>query len=130
MEPWRWRTANGRFAEALEEIEKAVQESHGIPPVVAAKAYIQAETGDLVQAQASLRQFDAAGRTYIPAIDFAAIYSGLRDRKRTLTWLDKALDEKSTQLFLLPSDSRFRWLLGDSRFQAVLDRMELPPHVR
>ena len=119
--------SNSRFNEAIAEIEKAVRASHGFPPVVAAKAYILAESGNHEAALASLQEVLAASSTvYVPAIDFAAIFSGLRNRDETLAWLRKASEEHSIQSFLLPCDSRFRWLENDPDFRQALARMSLP----
>jgi len=42
-----------------------------------------------------------------------------------LTWLNKALEERTMHLFFLPIDPLMDWLHSHPGFQAILDRIGL-----
>ena len=120
-------SSNGMTVEALEEITKTFEAAQGHSSILSGMAYFHAQNGNLDRAREFLCQaLQAAETSYIPAIDIAAAWSGLRDREQALAWLHRALEERSTQLFFLPMDPRHRWLHGDPAFTAVLDRLGLP----
>jgi DNA-binding winged helix-turn-helix (wHTH) protein/tetratricopeptide (TPR) repeat protein len=55
----------------------------------------------------------------------AKIYARLGDKDRTLEWLEKAYDERSSGIIGIKSDPAFDWLHADPRFQYLLRRIGL-----
>lgn len=56
----------------------------------------------------------------------AQIYLGLGDKEQTLTWLERAVDERSVWLIPLGRDPKFDPLRSEPRFKRLLRRMNLP----
>src|SRR5215472_17600432 len=101
--------ANGMTAEAVAEITKGFEASRRHPSILSGMAYFHAINGDQERAQDFLRQaLEARETAYIPAVEIAAAYAGFRDRQQTLAWLEKALEERSIQLFFVNMDCRAR----------------------
>jgi len=68
---------------------------------------------------------ELAATTYVPPVAFAVAFLGLGD-DRAFEWFDKAVEVRDpalTQLASLPFFDRAR---NDSRFQALLARINLP----
>ena len=63
----------------------------------------------------------------VPAYDLAEECLVLGKRKQTLDWLEKAVDERSSQVIFLKVDPRFDSFRSDLRFQALLSRLGLAP---
>lgn len=120
-------SANGMIAEALEEITRTFEAARGHSSILSGMTYFHAVNGDQERAKDFFRQALQARETaYIPAVEIAAAYAGFQDRKQTLSWLDKAVEERSIQLFFVNVDPRYQWLHGDPRFAAILKRLDLP----
>jgi serine/threonine-protein kinase len=119
--------ANGMTAEAVAEITKGFEASRRHPSILSGMAYFHAINGDQERAQEFLRQaLEARETAYIPAVEIAAAYAGFRDRQQTLAWLERALEERSIQLFFVNMDPRYRWLHNDPKFAAILRHLDLP----
>jgi hypothetical protein len=56
----------------------------------------------------------------------ASFYAYLGDKKQTLFWLEKALDEHNDALVSLKVDPDFASLRNDSHFREILRRIGLP----
>jgi TolB-like protein/Tfp pilus assembly protein PilF len=118
--------ANGRFAEALGSVNTALAASSAFRQALTAKARILASAGEADQARRALRQvLEAKPARYVAPTDVAAVHAALRDRRQALAWLERAIDERSMHLYLLPTDPRFRWLHSAPEFRAIVDRIGL-----
>ena len=65
---------------------------------------------------------------FVPAhlvLGQAVIYAGLADTNRTLAWLEKGYQERSTWMVWLKVDPRFDSMRSDPRFQSLLRRLGL-----
>jgi TolB-like protein/Tfp pilus assembly protein PilF len=83
--------------------------------------YAYAVAGRTAEAREALRQFEQASGEYVRALPVARTYAALRDRDRAFLWLQKAVDEQDTGLFL-EVDPVYDDLRADPRFRALLKR--------
>jgi adenylate cyclase len=63
---------------------------------------------------------------YVRAIDFAGAYSNTNDKDNTMRYLNKAFDERSSQLLSLNVDPNWRFLKDDPRFKALVKKVGIP----
>ncbi len=83
--------------------------------------YAYAVAGRTAEARQALRQFEEASGEYVRALPVARTYTALGDRDRAFLWLQKAVDEQDTGLFL-EVDPVYDDLRADPRFRALLKR--------
>jgi hypothetical protein len=57
---------------------------------------------------------------------FALVYTGMGDKDRAFEWLDKAYDERSSDLPCIKADPRMDPLRSDPRYKELLLRLGLP----
>ena len=117
----------GRFGEAIAELDQASLLLDRNPQVLAAIGHAYAKSGQRAAAQKVLAELsETAKRRYVSAYDVATIHAGLGDREQTLIWLERAYEERSGWLaWWLKLDPKFDALHGDARFQDLLARMGL-----
>lgn len=65
-------------------------------------------------------------RTYVAAIGPATSYALAGDKDRALEWLEKAYEERSSQMVFLQAHPWWDSLRSDPRFQDLLRRMKFP----
>jgi predicted Zn-dependent protease len=66
-----------------------------------------------------------SNRTFVPAMDLAIAYAGLRDKDQTLSWLEQAYDDRTLRPFI--RDQVFTFVRAEPRFRALIAKMKLPP---
>ena len=57
---------------------------------------------------------------YISPYDVAMIYAGLRDKEKTLEWLERAYKERNGRVANLQVHPQFAFLHGDPRFERII----------
>ena len=57
----------------------------------------------------------------------ALICAGLKDTDAALTWLERAVDERSGSVRYLKIDPRLAGLRHEPRFRELMERVGLPP---
>lgn len=104
----------GRIADARAELEKALSISRGEPHVVAA-------LGSLEQSRDRLRELDelSVSRGVSP-VHYAAVHAALGETEEALTWLERAVEQRSGWLVYLATEPRFDSLRGEKRFGEIL----------
>jgi Tfp pilus assembly protein PilF len=116
----------GRYAEALEEMQKARDLSGGNPLVIGSLGHAYGSAGRRTEAEQVLAEMaDLGKQRYVAALDFAVVYSGIKDKEKTFEWLEKAYQERSAAMFAIGADPRFEWLRSDPRFESLLSRLHL-----
>ncbi len=60
---------------------------------------------------------------YVAAYDVALIYAALADTENAFLWLDRAIEDRSTQLNFLAQDPMFDMLHADPRFASLVERI-------
>jgi tetratricopeptide (TPR) repeat protein len=75
-------------------------------------------------ARTILREIEGRALTgaYVPSYEIAKVHLALGDRPKALTWLERAVDERSHSRAFLRVDPQLRTLRGDVRFEQLVDR--------
>jgi serine/threonine-protein kinase len=116
----------GKYAEAIAELEKAKELSHGNSEAIASIGYVAALAGDASKARAVLGELKTLSRQhYIPLHNIALVYNGLGEQSEALFWLEKACDERDVLVALLQVDPKWDSLRSNPRFVAILKRIGL-----
>lgn len=107
----------GMFDAAIALFQKAKR-----PPDL---AYAYAGSGQIGKARNILEKLES--QTHPPSYEIALIYAGLKDRERTLAWLERAYKERSSfNLMTIKVEPRLDTVRADPRFQDLLRRIGLP----
>jgi len=115
------------YKEALDELALARKQSNDSPALIALYGHALASSGDKTGAQNVLLQLQQLSqRRYVPALYFAAVYTGLGDADHSFEWLQKAYDEQNDRLPYLGVDPIADSLRGDPRFQQLMKRCGIP----
>jgi TolB-like protein/tetratricopeptide (TPR) repeat protein len=114
------------YKQALGELEIARKESTDSPALLGLYGHALARSGDKTGAQRVLVQLQQLSQQrYVPALYFAAIYTGLGDTNRSLYWLEQAYTEQNDRLVYLGVDPIADTIRGDQRFQEIMKRSGL-----
>ena len=107
---------------ALSELDMAASSSlRDWQPVIAAHGHISGVCGQPSRAREDLRRFDEIAQTrFVTSYGYALVHSGLSENELALTWLRKAVEERSHWLVWIRVDPRFDTLRGDHRFQQLV----------
>ena len=118
----------GRLQDAIPEYQKAINLSHGDQDPSASLAHAYAAAGKKTEAQKILSRLQRTSRTsYVSPYMIATIYAGLTDKERAFEFLEKAYQERSSDIvYFLKSDLRIDNLRSDPRFQDLVRRMNFP----
>jgi tetratricopeptide (TPR) repeat protein len=113
-----------QFAAADAEFDRALELGDTPAFALAAKASTYGLAGKRPQALATLARLQGfAADHYVPALYFAAVYGELGQRDRSLSYLQKAYEERAEYLLYLRSDPWFTGLLADEQFRRILQLM-------
>jgi TolB-like protein/Tfp pilus assembly protein PilF len=114
------------YQEALNEFDLARKQSNDSPALLGLNGHALAIAGDKAGAQRMLTKLEQTSKTrYVPALYFAAVYTGLGDKDQTFHWLEKAFTEQDDRLIYLGVDPIADPLRGDPRFQQLMNRSGL-----
>jgi TolB-like protein/DNA-binding winged helix-turn-helix (wHTH) protein len=116
--------AKNMYPEAIAEYQKAQASLGETPALVMAVGYANAKAGNRAAARKALEELRAQSkRKYVPALYFAAMYTGLGDSDAGMSWLEKAYREHSDYLIYLNVDPMADSLRSSPRFQAILQKI-------
>jgi serine/threonine protein kinase/tetratricopeptide (TPR) repeat protein len=113
------------YDQATAEFQRAIDlsDSSGAKAYL---AYAYAVSGQSREARKILDELHTrAPQEYISPFDLAAAYTGLGDRDRAFSWLEKAYQERVRLMPSLKVDPLFDPLHSDPRFAALIERMKL-----
>ncbi len=114
------------YSLASTELEKAVQLSSNSAPAVAALARVEALSGHQASARTRLDQLQAQGtRQYVSPFYLAEVYAALGSSNEAMDQLEKAYQDRSNSIIFLGVDPEFDSLRTDSRFQKLLQRLQI-----
>jgi serine/threonine protein kinase/Flp pilus assembly protein TadD len=117
----------GMLEEAVRELQTAAALSGDNPYFLGVLGYGYAIAGKRSKACEVLdRLNEISSRRYTAALPIAATYLALDQKEETVTWLEKAYEERGCWLILLGVDPKFDGLRTDARFQDLLRRIGLP----
>ena len=118
----------GMHAQAVAEFEKAVNTSQEGSATLASQGAGYAAAGRRKDALAVVRRLQLESRNeYVPAYGLAEIYAVLGDKEDAFAWLEKAYEERSSELVYLNLEVRLDSLRRDPRFRDLVRRMRLGP---
>ena len=114
----------GRYEEAIREFQTAVSLTPGDVAGQADLGHGYARSGKKEQAEETLQEMQAEqGHLYVSGYDFATVYAGFQDVKKTLEWLEKAYVERNGRLANLAVHPQFAFLRGEPRFEILVDKI-------
>jgi len=117
----------GDFDEAAAAFQRAIQLSPHSPMMQAALARTLALSGKSAEAVHVLKELEQlSDRRYVSPFDLAALQFALRQPDEGFGWLSKAFQDRSFELISLRVDPRWESLRLNSRFQELMDRLNLP----
>ncbi len=121
----------GMYDQAIQELREAVSLTPGDATRKAELANAYAHAAKNVQAQEILQEFLRRPKEqYISPYDWAMLYAGMRMKKETLAWLEKAYEERNGRLVNVAVHPQFVFLRGDPGFENLLARMNVPANLR
>src|SRR5262249_1350534 len=116
----------GRYDEAIVELERAHTLAGESPDLIAAVAYAHGRAGHHDEALTRLRELErlhAERRRYVSPYALALVHTGLGNRDAAFLWLGRAIDERAWGTALLPVEADFDPLRSDARFQTLVLRI-------
>ena len=119
---------SGRTRESIPEYQKAIELSEGDQDPTAALAHAHAAIGGKEEARKILREWQHQSESsYVSPYMIATVYASLGEKDKAFAYLEKAYQEKSSDLpYFLKADLRLDSLRSDPRFQDLLGRMNFP----
>ena len=120
--------AQGRSAEAVKELERAVSGSTDPSShYLAMLGCSYAKSGRKTEAVKILRDLEAkATKDLASAFDVASLYAALSDKQQALAWLEQGYAKRDYWLVEIHAWPWFDSLRSEPRFQDLLRRMRLP----
>jgi DNA-binding SARP family transcriptional activator/TolB-like protein len=123
---WLWggsaHEAAGRYAEALQMLQRAAVLSQRSPMVLAALGRVHALSGDVSAARRIVKELGEDRAAYLPAYEMAKLHLALGERPEALAWLRRAYDQRSHSLVFLAVDPQLDPLRSDPRFRDLLGK--------
>jgi eukaryotic-like serine/threonine-protein kinase len=115
----------GDYPKAIEAAKKYVELSGGTGWAKLELAYAYAVAGDRTESERIVKDVTTQPGHFSP-YDMATIRSAARDTAGALSWLEKAIEERSVDVIWIRVDPRLDGVRADAGFQKVLTRMN--PH--
>ena len=114
--------------EAVSEYQKALELSHGNSDPTAGLAHAYVMAGRRNEAQSILREMLRESKTtYVSPYMIGTIYASLGNKEKAFEFLEKAYQERSSDLpWFLRADVRINSLRSDPRYAELIRRVGLP----
>jgi TolB-like protein/Tfp pilus assembly protein PilF len=114
------------YKEAQAEFDMTRKASNNSPALLSLYAHALAVSGDKTAARQVLAQLESiSSQRFVPALYFAAIYTGLGDKDQAFHWLELAQTERYDRLVYLNVDPLADPLRTDPRFATLMNRIGL-----
>lgn len=121
----------GRCYLVLEQYDKAIEYLRSALELADGNSFITAQlvhglglAGHTAEARRLLAEIGANGG-YVSPASWAVAHLGLSDYEQALTWLERAVDERSGLIVWMKVEPMFDPVRDDPRFQALLERVRL-----
>jgi TolB-like protein/Flp pilus assembly protein TadD len=115
------------FQDALQQFSQARNLSGNHPGMLALYGHTLALSGNAAAARNTLADLHALAKSrYVSSLYFAAVYTGLGEKKDALDWLDRAYQERNDRLVYLSVDPMADPLRSEPRFRNLMSRLHLP----
>lgn len=119
-------TDKGLFSQAITSFQQAIKFGNETTSIHIYLGYAYAKSGQREQAEKILNDLLSSNQ-YVSPGELATLYTGLGDKERALTTLEKAFAARDLQLQFLGVDPAFDPLRSDPRFVDLLRRVRLAP---
>ena len=117
----------GNYAQAIPELRRAVELSHGTPLMVSALAHAYARSGTRMEAEKLLAELQAKSTSqYVSPYYLAIVCVGLGRNEEAVNWLEKAFGDHSNGLVFLRVEPELDDLRSNPRFIALQQRLAFP----
>ncbi|MBV8337280.1 MAG: TIR domain-containing protein [Alphaproteobacteria bacterium] len=129
----RWELARqllalGRTGDALTEARKLAELAPDNTPAIAVLGLCLGRASDAQGARTLLKRLEGwRSARFISSLELARIAAGLRDRDRTLGYLEQAIDAREGFLPFIGGDDEFAFLHDDSRFVDITRKIGIAP---
>ena len=118
----------GKYREAIEAYEKCIALGGGAALSRAFIGHVYAKSGEREKAWDALRELQELSKTrYVPSLASAILYDGLMEKDLAIDALDRACNNRETDLVVIKVWSHFDNLRDDPRFQEIERRVGLRP---
>jgi len=119
----------GKYNEAIVRFQKDLERSSGRSSTAKANlAHAYAASGNREAAQKIITELEEHSKgNYVSPFEIAVIEAGLGEKDQTFASLEKAYQERSSELVTLTADPRFDDLRSDPRFTDLVRRIGLAP---
>lgn len=122
---WNY-SKKGMYSEAISQCQRAVQVAPDNQIILGSCGRTYGQSGRRRDAQVLLARLMAIGRKgYVNPCDLAVLYDGMGDNDHAIEWLQRAYNERSTNLLFLRIEYSDR-LQADPRFQALIAKLNFP----
>jgi serine/threonine-protein kinase len=116
----------GRWTDALAELDKARSASGGNTEAVSLAAYALARSGRHDEARKLIDELQKGSEhNYMPSYNIALAYNGLGDSDAALHWLEDAADRHDVRVILLKVEHKWDNLRSEDRFIKIIRRVGL-----
>ncbi len=116
----------GDYQKAIAKLQRA-QQLEDQPWISCWLGHAYAASGDRQNAQKIINDFsELSKRRYVSPYFTATVYAGLKDKEKTLEYLERAYQDKSIWLVWLRVEDIFDFVRPDPRFQELQRRVGLP----
>lgn len=112
---------SGRYDQALQEFAKRRAQAPGSYGDVAQALALSGRRQEALEELERLLKLSAT--RHVQALDFATIYASLGENEKVFEWLERAYEDRSTNLGFLAQDPTFDALRDDPRFVALVERI-------
>ena len=117
----------GRFDEAIVEMKAVLDAEPDDPAVKGSLGHVYAISGRQPEARALLSELTTTPEAHDVAFFAALICAGLKETDAALTWLERAVEERSGSVRYLKIDPRLVGLRDQPRYRELMKRVGLPP---
>lgn len=117
-----------RYDDAVAEFQKAVELSRGLSRMLGGLGYCYAVTGRRAEASKILKELEEKyNNRESTAVPLAVLYAGLGDKNQAFAWLEKAVQQRTGDVYDITWFSAFDDLRSDPRYTDLVRRMGLQP---
>jgi TolB-like protein/Tfp pilus assembly protein PilF len=117
----------GMYAEAIALEERWLQEDPNDQFALRDMGFAYARSGRADKAEEVIARYRELAKTqYVPSIRIAEIYAAMGQKDKAFADFDKSIESRDWELFRVNTDFYWTTFRDDSRFKAILKRLNLP----
>ena len=114
------------YPESLGAYKMALSKDSVWPVALAAGGFVYGLSGQHAEAEKTLNRMKALmSRRYVTPYAIALLYAGMKDKNKTLEWLNRAFSERTNWMVWLKLDPRWAFIKNDPGFISLIQKMGL-----